>query len=61
MFNSNEKYFSISERCGRNHQIKFCLRPPKRHLCTWELCYETLIFRQDNLQLELPDKITKKV
>ena len=42
MFNLNEKYFSISERCGRNHQNKFCLRPPKRRLCTWELslsCY----------------------
>ena len=25
MFNLNEKYFSISERCGRNHQNKFCL------------------------------------
>ena len=37
MFNLNEKYFSISERCGRNHQNKFCLRPPKRRLCTWEL------------------------
>ena len=29
MFNLNEKYFSISERCGRNHQNKFCLRPLK--------------------------------
>ena len=37
MFNLNEKYFSISERCGRNHQNKFCLRPSKRRLCTWEL------------------------
>ena len=37
MFNLNEKYFSISERCGRNHQNKFCLRSPKRRLCTWEL------------------------
>ena len=26
MFNLNEKYFSISERCWRNHQNKFCLR-----------------------------------
>ena len=25
----NEKYFSISKRCGRNHQNKFCLRPLK--------------------------------
>ena len=24
-----EKYFSISERCGRNHQNKFCLCPLK--------------------------------
>ena len=37
MFNLNEKYFSISERCGRNHQNKFCLRLPKRRFCTWEL------------------------
>ena len=29
MLNLNEKYFSISERCGRNHQNKFCLRPLK--------------------------------
>ena len=37
MFNLNEKYFSISERCGRNHQNNFCLRLLKRRLCTWEL------------------------
>ena len=37
MFNLNEKYFSISERCGRNHQNKFCLRPLKERLGTWEL------------------------
>ena len=37
MFNLNEKYFSISERCGRNHQNKFCLRPLKGRLGPWEL------------------------
>ena len=37
MFNLNGKYFSISERYGRNHQNKFCLSPPKRRLCPWEL------------------------
>ena len=37
MLNLNEKYFSISERCGRNHQNKFCLRPLKGRLGPWEL------------------------
>ena len=37
MFNLNEKYFSISVRCGRNHQNKFCLRPLKGRLSPWEL------------------------
>ena len=37
MFNLNEKYFSISERCGRNHQNKFCLRPLKGRFYPWEL------------------------
>ena len=43
MFNLNEKYFSISERCGRNHQNKFCLRPLKGRLGPWEL---SVIFGQ---------------
>ena len=37
MFNLNEKYFSIGERCGRNHQNKFCLRPLKGRFYPWEL------------------------
>ena len=37
MLNLNEIYFSISERCGRNHQNKFCLRPLKRRFYPWEL------------------------
>ena len=45
MFNLNEKYFSISERCGRNHQNKFCLRPLKGRLGPWELNRLNLIFR----------------
>ena len=42
MFNLNEKYFSISERCGRNHQNKFCLRPLKGRLGPWELTMKLL-------------------
>ena len=37
MFNLNEKYFYISERCGRNHRNKFCLRPLKGRFYPWEL------------------------
>jgi len=37
MLNLNEEYFSISERCGRNHQNKFCLRPLKGRFYPWEL------------------------
>ena len=37
MFNLNEKYFSISERCGRNDQNKFCIRPLKGRFYPWEL------------------------
>ena len=47
MFNLNEKYFFISERCGRNHQNKFCLRPLKRRFYPWEL---SSMKRFDNLQ-----------
>ena len=39
MLNLNEKYFTISEPCGRNHQNKFCLRPLKRRFSPWELNY----------------------
>ena len=37
MFNLNEKYFSISERCGRNHQNKFLFTSPKETFSPWEL------------------------
>ena len=37
MLNLNEKYFTISERRGRNHQNKFCLRPLKGRFSPWEL------------------------
>ena len=37
MSNLNEKYFTISERRGRNHQNKFCLRPLKGRFSPWEL------------------------
>ena len=39
MSNLNEKYFTISERRGRNHQNKFCLRPLKGRFSPWELNY----------------------
>ena len=42
MFNLNKKYFSISERCGRTHQNKFCLRPLKGRLGPWELSIQTI-------------------
>ena len=48
MFNLNEKYVSISERCGRNHQNKFCLRPLKGRLGPWELSW---VFYQPNVYL----------
>ena len=37
MFNLNEKYFPISERCGRNHQNKFLFTSPKETFSPWEL------------------------
>ena len=43
MFNLNEKYFSISERCGRNHQNKFCLRPLKGRFYPWELKHRNTV------------------
>ena len=45
MLNLNEKYFSISERCERNHQNKFCLRPPKRRLYPRELTWSNVVER----------------
>ena len=44
MSNLNEKYFTISERCGRNHQNKFCLRPLKGRLGPWEFINYSKIF-----------------
>ena len=46
MLNLNEKYFTISEPRGRNHQNKFCLRPLKRRFSPWELtpCSRPYIF-----------------
>ena len=37
MFNLNEKYFPISERCGRNHQNKILFTSPKETFSPWEL------------------------
>ena len=37
MFNLNEKYFPISERCGRNHQNNFLFTSPKETFSPWEL------------------------
>ena len=47
MFNLNEKYFSISERCGRNHQNKFCLRPLKWTNVPGELSELSHLYNQD--------------
>ena len=58
--NLNEKYFSISDRCGRNHENKFCLRPLKGRLGPWELTVDLrlkklvkhpLCFHSKNLNL----------
>ena len=37
MFNLNEKYFPISEWCGRNHQNKILFTSPKETFSPWEL------------------------
>ena len=37
MLNLNVKYFSISERCGRNHQNKFLFTSPQGTIFPWEL------------------------
>ena len=37
MFNLNEKYFTISKRCGRNHQNKFLFTSPQGTIFPWEL------------------------
>ena len=44
MLNLNEKYFTISEPRGRNHQNKFCLRPLKRRFSPWELNHRYAMF-----------------
>ena len=46
MLNLNEKYFTIREPRGRNHQNKFCLRPLKRRFYPWELKNEGLDYPQ---------------
>ena len=43
MFNLNEKYFSISKRCGRNHQNKFLFTSPQGTIFPWELSYITYV------------------
>ena len=57
MLNLNEKYFSISERCGRNHQNKFCLRPLKGRFYPWELKVKSIpfyeIFLDKHVELHL--------
>ena len=54
MFNLNEKYFSISERCGRNHQNKFCLRPLKWTNVPGELkdCLDQSLFENSGIDSE---------
>ena len=60
MFNLNEKYFSISERCGRNHQNKFCLRPLKWTNVPGELTFQSDKKPTSNLEMG-NNKVSKEI
>ena len=55
MFNLNEKYFPISERCGRNHQNKFLFTSPKETFSPWELIFRDLKQNKVGDQLMVPE------